>query len=835
MKKQPITRETVLALLRDKAPRALHVGELQAKLGAEARERDDIYEVLGPLIEEHIVQEMPGGRFRYDKRAVLTTSAAVQKKSQKTVANEVLGRFGMNPRGFGFVTAEDGGPDVFIAPPNTGGAMHGDQVRVQWQKSTKGREGLVLGIVSRARTRIVGVLARYGKELVIEPQDPRVRGPITVVEALPPTAKEGLIVVGEITRFPRGIDDSTEARVLQALGRPGVASVEIQSIKIRDGIIEEFSDDVIAEAELIPREVPEADKVGREDLRGIDLVTIDPEDARDHDDAVWAGRNADGSYRIIVAIADVSHYVREGTAIDREALARGCSVYLPDRAIAMLPHQLSSNLASLVPNQDRLTLAVEVELTRQGVIRSHRYIEGVMRSGARLNYGAVAHALGLTVEAPAQPEAEARKDLLELLLEISDVLRAKRKRRGSLDFDLPEPRVKLDPATDEPVDVYRSRVDTGVRRAYQLIEDFMLLANEVVAEDFAKRDIPTIYRVHGAPDPTKIERFTELASSFGYSLDADAMENPLKLSAFINKIAGTPHAQPLSFLLLRSMQQATYDTTNIGHFGLAAKDYLHFTSPIRRYPDLAVHRVLRLVLRGEIEAARRLQSKLQTWATESSRLERRAMEAEREAVDLYRAILMRNRVGEEFDATITSVVGWGFYAAFDAPFVEAIVPIDTLGNDFFELDDHGIRLVGAKSGISYGMGDRVRVKVETVSVSERKISASLVDHVGLDITPKKFSRPLESRGGDKPPTRRFGVAKNSSGDSPRGKSPALGGSRKGRVLLGVSARSVGERRDEEGNRKSGGGAKGKTGGPKGGGPKKGGPKASRPKSKGKRR
>ncbi len=449
------------------------------------------------------------------------------------------------------------------------------------------------------------------------------------------------------------------------------------------------------------------------------------------------------------------------------------SIYLPDRAIPMLPRELSSHLASLVPNEDRLCLAVEVELGPSGGIRRHRYVEGLMRSAARLTYDGVARALRLTELPEPEPEAEKRIDMLRVLLEASQRLRLRRSRRGSLDFDLPEARVKLDPESGEPVDVYRSRRDPGVRKAYQLIEDMMLLANEVVAGDLSRRGIPTIYRVHGTPKEEKLEVFADLASSLGYVLDPEAATSPKLLSRFLGRIEGTPHAQVLSYLLLRSMQQATYDVTNIGHFGLAAKEYLHFTSPIRRYPDLAVHRVLRSVIRDEALDPDREREKLRLQALESSRLERRAMVVERNVVDLYRAVLMRDRVGEEFPATITNVEDWGFYSAFDEPYVEALTPVEALGDDYYETDELGVRLVGHRTKRMFAMGDRVLVRLETVNISDRRIIALPVADLPSDRT--LFSH-LDAAG----PSRRGPRSQRGSGRD--------GGGGRGRTAGGAGAR-----------------------------------------------
>ncbi len=851
-----ISRELVLAALHERGIRAVHVGELAQNLDAKDR-RAEIEAVLALLAEDGLVKELPGRRFRLaDKKAARAARTAPAPTAPRPAARptrttlrpggaafdaeETVGVLSMTSRGFGFVSVPGGAGDVFVPHTSLGGALHGDRVRVRTRPSAKGREGEIVGIEAHGLQRVVGVLERRGRALVIEPTDARLRGPFVVEGALPPNADEGLVVVADILRFAEGHEPTT-VRVVQGLGRPGVASVEIAAIKARDGIVEAFPEDVTREADALPAEVPEADKIGREDLRGFDLVTIDPEDARDHDDAVCAERLPDGGFRILVAIADVSHYVREGTAIDREAAARGCSIYLPDRAIPMLPHQLSSTLASLLPNVDRLTLAVEVEITKEGVVRDFRYVEGVMRSGAKLHYGAVARALGLTDQVEKLQAAEDRRDALRVLFDASKVLRARRRRRGSLDFDLPEARVTLDPATGEPVDVYRSRTDPGVRAAYALIEDMMLLANEVVAADMAKRGIATIYRIHGAPDAKKIGIFSAVAASLGHVLDPDAGEHPRKLQRFLAAIEGTPQAQALSYLLLRAMQQAVYDTTNIGHFGLAAPDYLHFTSPIRRYPDLAVHRVIREVIRGRRVDPKTWQPKLATWASDSSRLERRAMEAEREAVNVYRAILVRDRLGEVFDATITSVGNQGFYVAFDAPFVESLVPLEALSGpvggrgrgDAYEVDELGIALVGVVSGKRYAMGDRLRVRLTSVNVQRREI---LSEPAGVE--------DGDARDGDTDD----GADEGADDAAPRADRPMIRPtSRRERPLLGKSLKRAGTStstraaagsapgRDGKPARKGAAGGKGTggkgTGGKGTGGKAAGGPKSTKGKGK----
>ncbi|MEC7519875.1 MAG: ribonuclease R [Myxococcota bacterium] len=725
MTETQIGRNSVLKALRERAPKAMHLMEVVASLKVPKSRRDEVRDVLDELRGLGMVKEMPGNRFRMGEKPKKAAPPPPEAKKSGTREKDGPGLSGwltIHPRGFGFVAVEDGGPDVFVPGSKLKHAMHGDRVRISAQPSAKGRDGEVLEVVRHGVKRVTGVLRTKRKDAWLDTSDPRLPERVEVVGTIPLGIEDGEEVVALIQSWPKYEGDQMEARVLSALGPRGSAAVEIEKIKIREGIEEEFDEDVLAEAQSWGSEVSQEEIENREDLRDYELCTIDPPTARDHDDAVWAERLEGGGFRVIVAIADVSHYVREGTALDAAALERATSIYLPDRVIPMLPHELSSNLASLVPDEDRLCMAVEVELGAKGAIKKHRFIEGVMRSRARISYEGAARALRLS-EAPAvQHAAEERRDLLTVLYDASQVLRAKRRRRGSLDFDLPEPEIVLDDQS-EPIDIKRSRTDPGVRKCYAMIEDLMLLANEVVAADLSRRGLPAIYRVHGAPDEQRIDVFAELAESLGYVLDEDAGSDPRKLAKFLKRVEGTTHAQALNFLLLRAMQQATYDTANVGHFALAAKNYLHFTSPIRRYPDLAVHRVVRAIVRRKKIDKGKLQDKLRQQAAASSRLERRAMTIDREANNLYRALLMKDRTGERFEATVTGVAEHGLYVTFEEPFVEARVPIDTLGDDWYELDALGLRLVGTRTGQSFALGDRITVRLENVSIEQRELSA----------------------------------------------------------------------------------------------------------------
>jgi ribonuclease R len=454
-----------------------------------------------------------------------------------------------------------------------------------------------------------------------------------------------------------------------------------------------------------------------------------------------------------IAIADVSTYVTPGTAIDDEAKARGCSVYLPDRAIPMLPRALSSNLCSLLPDVDRLCLCADVEIDASGQVLASRLVRGVMRSRAKLTYGGVARALGLSSEAKREPAAQEMVEGLRVAHELSRILRSRRMKRGALDFELPEAKVVLHEETRQPIDVARRAEDTGVKQAYQLIEELMLLANETVARWCQERDLPTIYRVHAPPDEQKLDRFAAMCEALGIDFDIEDTRDPKRLGDFLKSFSDHPLAPVLNSLLLRSMKQATYDVANVGHFGLASKAYLHFTSPIRRYPDLVVHRVVHQALSGG--GPRRDQEareKLAEAALASSIAERRAMEVERAIVDLYRTFLMRDRIGERFEGVVTAVVGSGLFVQLDSPFVDVLVRLEDLGPDHWSVDDEALRVFAARSGERIGLGDRVMVEIVDAAVLRRTVYAK---RVGQEGAPRaKGKRPPLPRRGEKKGARR---------------------------------------------------------------------------------
>jgi ribonuclease R len=629
------------------------------------------------------------------------------------------GLLSMNPRGFGFVAGGAGQDDVYVPPDAIGGALHGDRVLVTVvAQSDRGLEGRLEKIVKRRSPRVAGVLRKRGKSAWLEPDDTRLRGPIVVSDASK-QAKDGDAAVVSITRFPEFQDENPEGELVMVLGPPGEPNVEIAKILVREDVRESHSDGALREAERFAQELRPSSE-GRVDLRDIPLPTIDPEDARDHDDAVWVERRGDG-FRAWIAIADVSEFVQPGTELDEEALARGCTVYLPTRAIPMLPAALAADLCSLLPERERLCLCVIADLDKEGTIKSYEIVEGVMRSAAMLTYGGVARTLGFSDLPPKSAAAEAFKKDLKVMEELTRKLRKARMGRGALDMDLPEARVIVDPQTGAPTDVIRRAQDPGVKRAYSMIEELMLLANEAVALWLGKHKAPTVYRIHGQPDEKKLDRLGEVAGRLGVEFDPEEMKEPLGVARFLARAQKHERRQVLEMLLLRSLKQAAYDTTNIGHFGLASKNYVHFTSPIRRYPDVQVHRAVKAILRGnKPDSSPAARENLQVSASLSSSRERAVMDIEREVVDLYRCLLMREHVGETFEGTVSALVGTGAFISLDSPFVDVLVRYEAMGPDQYNLSEDELSAVGARSGDTISLGDRVLVTIEDVAILRRQ-------------------------------------------------------------------------------------------------------------------
>jgi ribonuclease R len=645
----------------------------------------------------------------------------------------VTGRIKVHPDGYGFVVPEDQTTeDIHVSSRARGASMDGDRVEVEWWVGARGLEGRIHKVLERGRGKITGQLAGSGRNVHLLPDDPRITGPV-VLKGGPGGGKTGQAVVAEIIRYPEHPLDTMEVEVKKVLGDPDDPRTEIEKILACADVSEEFPAEVMRAAAHVPTEVRPNDRKDRVDLRHIPFVTIDPETARDFDDAVALESLPGGGQRLWVAVADVSHYVREGSPIDVEAVSRGVSVYLPSRAIPMLPEALSSHMCSLVPDEDRLAMVVRIDFDRDTVVRDTDFAAAVIHSQARLDYPGVAAALAGETKGKRK-KYEPFVPALQQMDALARKLRARRFERGSLDLDLPEAVVELD--QDDPRlvrDIRRSRRDPGERQAYSMIEEFMLAANEAVGDSFQLRGEPVLWRVHDAPDATKLETFAGLAESYGMPFDMDEARTPKGLGKLLQRLKGHAAEKPLSFQLLRSLKQATYDLVNIGHFGLASQAYIQFTSPIRRYPDVVAHRRLkhRLARLGkpaggfpplpadhEVDGLTRV-------AAECSFAERKAMEIEREVVDLYRTFFMRDRVGDVLTGTISAVTNFGVFVAADEPFVEGLIRAEELGDDIFAFDEARLRLVGRRSGHAFALGDNVSIEVLSVSVARRRIDFRL--------------------------------------------------------------------------------------------------------------
>lgn len=635
----------------------------------------------------------------------------------------VTGRLSTHRDGYGFVIPDDGGEDVFIPARYLRDSMHGDRVvaRVQGAQGAGRREGRIVETLERAYTTIVGRFEWMGTIGFVIPDESRITCEIAIHPSDRHGARHGQVVVAEITAYPSGRRGAT-GKVIEVLGQPDDPDVEFLTIVRKYGLPDVFPAEVMAEAEVVCRPVDEADREGREDLRELLTVTIDGETARDFDDAVAVRREPGDRIRLWVSIADVSHYVAEGSALDEEALKRGTSVYFPNRCIPMLPEQLSNGICSLNPCQERLAVTAELLFDAGGEPLETRLYPSVICSDERLTYTVVKEILVDQAPEPLQRYSALIDDLRTMEL-LAGRLGEKRRRRGSIDFDLPEPEIILDlQGRPESIGIAERNL------AHRIIEEFMLAANEAVASHLEDRGIPCLYRVHEPPDPLKLKDFSDFVKPLGFSfvLKGSAVA-PAELQRLLGEVAGLPEERMINELLLRCMRQARYSAENLGHFGLASPRYLHFTSPIRRYPDLVVHRILKELLSRGIPKQRRtkLAARLPEVAEQATQRERTAMDAEREIIDLKRLQYMEKHLGDVFDAYITGVTSFGFFVELPELLIEGLVHVSTLGNDLYRFEEKQHTLRGQRSGTAYRIGDRVRVRVDAVSRSTRRIDFSL--------------------------------------------------------------------------------------------------------------
>lgn len=624
--------------------------------------------------------------------------------------------------GYGFVTPDAGGDDIYLSPREMREVMHGDKVAVRIARTDeRGRaEGKLVEVLSRNTLEIVGRYVRESGIGFVIPDNRRFTQSVAVPPAGAKGVKPGDIVVVELTE-PPSRDTQPIGRVVENLGEAGGPGIETEIAMRAHGLPFRWPDEALAEAEAWGDRVRPAAKRDREDLRELSLVTIDGADAKDFDDAVWCEPDGSG-WRVIVAIADVSAYVPPGGALDTEARERGTSVYFPRKVIPMLPENLSNGLCSLNPGVDRLCMVCDMHVGAGGKVREARFYEGLMRSAARLTYDEVA---AILIEGDAELRRRHAKVLsqLEHLHAVWRALAKARARRGAVDFDLPEVSMVFDPkgrvARVEP----RHRND-----AHRIIEECMIAANVEAARFLEKHKIPTLYRVHAPPEEDRLGTLKEFLGAFGLSLPTRERLEPKHLSALVREVAGRPDADLIETVILRSMSQAVYRPGNIGHFGLALERYAHFTSPIRRYPDLLVHRAIRHIVRGG-QPADFVHGKqeMEGLGRHCSATERRADEATREAMDWLKCEFMQDRVGEEFDVLVTGVVDFGLFVQIPEFQIDGLVHISSLGGDYYQRDPVHQRLIGERTGRVFRLSDRLRVRLLRVSLEDRKIDFELAE------------------------------------------------------------------------------------------------------------
>ena len=632
------------------------------------------------------------------------------------------GIFQANLRGFGFVLREDE-EDVFISEENINGAFQGDEVEFLITKSPEGRrkEGKIVRVVSHGTTKVIGLYEKSKSFGFVRPDNQRFLKDIYIPAGKEKGAMTGHKVVVELTSYG-GENMKPEGKVVEIIGHINDPGTDIMSIVKGYDMPVEFPEKVLNQAERVGKDVSEADMAGRMDLRDWQMVTIDGEDAKDLDDAVSLTEVENG-WKLGVHIADVTNYVQEKSALDREALKRGTSVYLADRVIPMLPHKLSNGICSLNAGENRLALSCIMTVDKKGEIVDHVIAETVIRVDQRMSYTSVAKIL------EAQDEQERQKyeklvPMFEQMAEVSGLLRERRKKRGAIDFDFPETKMILD-EQGRPVELkpYERNVAT------KMIEDFMLAANETVAEEYFWREIPFLYRTHEAPEEDKVKKLSTFINNFGYHIHMGNEIRPKEIQKLLEKVEGTPQEALISRLALRSMKQARYTPENAGHFGLAAQYYTHFTSPIRRYPDLQIHRIIRDNLRGRLQREGKTEHYreiLEEVARQSSVCERRAQEAERESDKLKKAEYMSYHLGEEFDGIISGVTGYGLYVELSNT-VEGLVHVTSLRDDYYEFDQEAYELRGQLTKKIYHLGQKVRVRVADADAMKRTVDFTLAE------------------------------------------------------------------------------------------------------------
>ena len=682
-------KKTIYQFICDEFYVPMKAKEMAVVLSVPKSQRSELQEVLDALVMDGRIEVTSKGKYI------------------KSEGKYLIGTFTAHARGFGFVSIEGEEEDIFIPESQVHGAFHMDtvQVAVTSENSGKRLEGTITIILSRGSTRFVCSYEKSKTFGFAVPDNPKFGSDIFIPQERSKGAVSGHKVVVEITDYGKE-GRKPEGKVVEIIGHINDPGTDIMSIVKAYDLPVELSEKIMHQVENVSNEVSTADMAGRMDFRDWQTVTIDGEDAKDLDDAITLTKEGD-NYKLGVHIADVSNYVQEHSALDVEALSRGTSVYLVDRVIPMLPHKLSNGICSLNAGENRLTLSCVMTIDTKGNVIDHTIAESVIKVDRRMSYTSVKKILEDHDENEIR-EYEELVPMFELMQELAAILRKKRMKRGAIDFDFPETKIVLDDK-GKPVEIkpYERNVAT------KIIEDFMLIANETVAQDYFWQELPFVYRTHDNPDTEKIKKLSTFINNFGYSIHIGQDEvHPKELQKLLQKIDGTPEEALISRLTLRSMKQAKYTTMSTGHFGLATPYYCHFTSPIRRYPDLQIHRIIKDNLRGRMNAKKieHYDKILPEVAKHSSEMERRADEAERETDKLKKVEYMSERIGEEFEGVISGVTEWGFYVELPNT-VEGLVHVTTLVDDYFHYNESTYELVGEVTNIRYKLGQRVHVMV----------------------------------------------------------------------------------------------------------------------------
>ncbi|EEH97055.1 ribonuclease R [Clostridium tertium] len=701
-------KQTLLSFMREEAYRPMDIQELVAVFDINPEEYKSFKKVLKSMEREGLIVRTKKDKFGVPERLGLIT-----------------GKLQVHQKGFGFLLPEtEGEKDVFIPSSSMNGAMNGDKVLVQITREDlngKKREGEVREVLERSNNKIIGVYEDSRNFGFVVPEDTRLNQDIFISKKDRNGAKDGDVVICEIVKWADK-RRSPEGIVKEVLGRKGDKGLDILTIIKKYGLPEEFPEKVLSYAENIEEEIDSKEYARRKDLRNLRMVTIDGEDAKDLDDAVSIERLDNGKFRLGVHIADVSHYVREKNPLDKEALKRATSVYLIDRVIPMLPKKLSNGICSLNPKVDRLALSCFMVIDKNGKVIQHEIEESVIKTSERMTYTDVTKILENNDE-----ELIKRYDYLvddfKAMEELCNILREKRIKRGAIDFNFEESKIILNDL-GKPIDI--KPYDRAI--ANRIIEEFMLVCNETIAEHMFWTNLPFVYRIHEEPDEEKLEKFKEFVYNLGYIVRWGQEAHPRALQDILEKVKGKKEETVVSTLLLRSMMQAKYSPECVGHFGLAAKYYCHFTSPIRRYPDLQIHRIIKEQLNGKIDEKRagRLTNIVEIASKQSSEMERLAQEAEREVDDLKKAEYMQERIGEEFTAIISSVTSFGLFAELPNT-IEGLIHITALDDDYYIYDEAHLCLIGERTKKVYRLGDEIKVKCTRVDIDNREVYFDLIE------------------------------------------------------------------------------------------------------------